>query len=112
VCSPRTLSLEGDRLMVPRESNGAELELLWSAVTDGDYFEDASDGRRRWAFLFDFHRQGAAAIFPGLVGAIVYAEDAVGPTGAWFYSSSADLAVAWQNAFVSRPTDRDDRRDE
>jgi hypothetical protein len=82
-----------------KEATPQELDLLWSAVADGDYVEDASDGHLRWAFLFHFQRQGAAAIFPGLMGAIVYVEEQVGPIAAWLYNGSEDLTAAWQNAF-------------
>jgi hypothetical protein len=85
--------------MSVRESSESELLLLWSGVAEGDYLEESSDGHLRWAFLIDFERQGASALFPGFVGAIVYAENHVGPTGAWFYDSRADLAAAWQRIF-------------
>jgi hypothetical protein len=89
-----------------REATAQELELLWSAVADGDYVEDASDGHLQWAFLLDFWRQGAAALFPGLTGAVLYAENDVGPTGAWLYSGRDQLAQAWLAAFATRPATR------
>jgi hypothetical protein len=82
-----------------REATSSELQLLWSAVADADYIEDASDGHLGWAFLLDFTRQGGGALFPGFVGAIVYAENEVGPTAAWFYSRAPELADAWGKTF-------------
>ena len=85
-----------------REASAQELELLWSAVSDGDYAEDVSDGYLQWAFLIDFRCQGASAIFPGLSGAIVYAENEVGPTAAWLYMGRLELAGAWRDTFSDR----------
>lgn len=82
-----------------REAKPKELQVLWDAVADGDYVDNSSDGRLRWAFLLDFPRQGAAALFPGLVGAIVYAEDELGPTQARLYAGRAELLLAWQATF-------------
>ena len=96
--APRSL----ERGLFSREASTRELELLWAAVADGDYVEDASDGHRLWAFLIDFCRQGAAAIFPGLTGAIVFAESEIGPTGAWLYSGRSELVLAWTAKF-SKP---------
>jgi hypothetical protein len=82
-----------------REANETELSMLWDAVTDDHRIEQASDGRRRWAFLLDFDRNWVSDVFGSVAGAIVHAEDGHGPIGAWFYSTAHELEAAWAVVF-------------
>jgi hypothetical protein len=81
------------------EATAAQLAVLWDAVSHDVYTESASDGRRLWGFRIDFAREGGAELFPGFAGAIVHAENNLGPVAAWFYPSFAELEAGWQAIF-------------
>jgi hypothetical protein len=82
-----------------RAATTAEVALLWDAVVQDDYVENASDGGRRWAFLLDFALQGGGDLFVGFSGAIVHVEDNLGPTSATLYTAE-EMHVAWTLTFT------------
>jgi len=80
-------------------ASGAELSLLWDAITDTHHLPRASDGHRRWAWLVDLSTNWVSTSFDGFSGAIVIAEDGIGAIAATLHDSSHDLHVEWHRIF-------------
>jgi hypothetical protein len=86
--------------MVPFER---QVEVLARALVTGRYTDLISDGRRRWAVLFNFEAQGAATIFPDHAGAIVHFEEGIAQPWAVLYRNETDLLTAWHGLFAAHP---------
>jgi hypothetical protein len=78
----------------------ASLDLLRAAIADSDYVDIVSDGRRRWAALFDFVAQGATELFPGIVGAIVTFEEGHDIDQIALFLQRESLTAAWAETFT------------
>jgi hypothetical protein len=82
-----------------RAATERELGALWDQVLGGEHSDAISDGHIGWAFLLDLEAVRRGLGISGYLGAILYAEDGIGPTAAWLYSDGGVLIRAWRAAY-------------